>query len=237
MLLGSSPDAPAHLTPTQVQAQFSLWAVMAAPLLIGSRLLSMPASDLETYTNPEVIRVSQDVLGVQGRPIWSSCPPYSPRDNWWMSPWSMPYDVCCMWTQALFTASAVAFAVAYCARGRTPQFSTLVAVLGLACALYVGVLWSYRPAVDECQQVWARPLSDGGQALCFINFASTPAAVACDARCLASIDLHVGQPVKLRDLVRRVDLDVHTLPERLEVKLDAEGGSALWLVEAKKFSV
>ena len=37
MLLGSSPDAPAHLTPRQVQTQFSLWAVMAAPLLIGEQ--------------------------------------------------------------------------------------------------------------------------------------------------------------------------------------------------------
>jgi len=37
MLLGSDPTAPAHLTPRQVQAQFSLWAVMAAPLLIGEQ--------------------------------------------------------------------------------------------------------------------------------------------------------------------------------------------------------
>jgi alpha-galactosidase len=79
MLLGSNPDAPASLTPTQVQAQFSMWAVMAAPLLIGSRLLSMPESDLATYSNEEVIAVNQDPLGRQGAVIWSNCPAFEVR--------------------------------------------------------------------------------------------------------------------------------------------------------------
>jgi hypothetical protein len=44
-------------------SQFSLWAIMAAPLLIGSNVLGMSAWDLETYTNTEVIAVDQDSLG------------------------------------------------------------------------------------------------------------------------------------------------------------------------------
>ena len=75
MLVGSSAAAPVHFTPRQVQTQFSLWAVMAAPLLIGS---GMPASDLATYSNPEVIAVSQDPMGVQGEVVWSNCPPFQP---------------------------------------------------------------------------------------------------------------------------------------------------------------
>lgn len=43
--------------------QFSLWATMAAPLLIGSSILNLTAWDLETYTNAEVIAVDQDALG------------------------------------------------------------------------------------------------------------------------------------------------------------------------------
>ena len=43
--------------------QFSLWAIMAAPLLIGSNVLNMSAWDYETYTNTEVIAVDQDPLG------------------------------------------------------------------------------------------------------------------------------------------------------------------------------
>lgn len=78
MLVGSSAAAPVHFTPRQVQTQFSLWAVMAAPLLIGSPLTGMPASDLATYSNPEVIAVSQDPMGVQGEVVWSNCPPFQP---------------------------------------------------------------------------------------------------------------------------------------------------------------
>ena len=44
-------------------AQFSLWAVMAAPLLIGSNVLNMSAWDYQTYTNAEVIAIDQDSLG------------------------------------------------------------------------------------------------------------------------------------------------------------------------------
>jgi alpha-galactosidase len=41
MLVGSSPAAAVFNTPTQSRTQFSLWAIMAAPLLIGSNMLNM----------------------------------------------------------------------------------------------------------------------------------------------------------------------------------------------------
>ena len=239
MLLGSSPDAPAHLTPAQVQSQFSLWAVMAAPLLIGSRLLSMPRSDLATYTNPEVISVSQDALGVQGTVVASSCPEYAPLDNWWMSPWSMPYDVCCVWTRALATAAVVlaSSGMACWGRARTSagrRFAMLVLQpLGVACAIYIGVLWAYRPKVDECQQVWARPLAGGAHALCFVNFAAESARVRCDAACLAAVGLAKGVAVHVRDLVGRADVRMKKLHhEHIELELAGGGTSALWRIEA-----
>ena len=55
--------------------------------------------------------------------------------------------------------------------------------------------------------------------------------------------VHVRCLLGARELVPRTSIDagesvltfaLSSLPERLEVKLDAEGGSALWLVEAKK---
>ena len=101
MLLGSGASASVRLTPAQVQAQFSLWAVMASPLLIGASLLDLPSSDLAVYTNEEVIAVNQDVLGRQGIVVWQNCPAFQPRDNFWLSPWSMPLDVAIMWTQGL----------------------------------------------------------------------------------------------------------------------------------------
>jgi len=66
MLLGSNPNTAAHLPPQQSRAMFSMWAVMAAPLLIGSNIISLNTWDLETYSNPEVIAVDQDSLGMQG---------------------------------------------------------------------------------------------------------------------------------------------------------------------------
>jgi alpha-galactosidase len=54
MLVGSSPQAAVHNTPDQARSQFSLWSVMAAPLLIGSNILNLSSWDLETYTNLEV---------------------------------------------------------------------------------------------------------------------------------------------------------------------------------------
>ena len=41
MLVGSSPLAAVYNTPDQSRTQFSLWAIMAAPLLIGSNMLNM----------------------------------------------------------------------------------------------------------------------------------------------------------------------------------------------------
>lgn len=44
------------------------------PRLIGSSMLGMSDFDFETYTNPEVIAVGQDKLGLQGMLVWSDCP-------------------------------------------------------------------------------------------------------------------------------------------------------------------
>eukprot|EP00961_Rhodomonas_salina_P125225 1687230-Rhodomonas_salina.1 len=74
MLIGSSPGTVFHFLPHQSRTQFNLWSVMAAPLLIGSKLDEMSAYDIETYTNEDVIRVNQDPLGLQGVPVVNTCP-------------------------------------------------------------------------------------------------------------------------------------------------------------------
>jgi alpha-galactosidase len=57
------------MTNVEYRSHFSLWAVMAAPLLIGTDLRSIKADALEILLNKEVIAVDQDVLGVQGKQI------------------------------------------------------------------------------------------------------------------------------------------------------------------------
>jgi alpha-galactosidase len=54
------------LNDTEDQAHFSLWSILAAPLLAGNDLRSMSARTREILTNREVIAVDQDSLGVGG---------------------------------------------------------------------------------------------------------------------------------------------------------------------------
>lgn len=58
------------LTTTENRTHFSLWAIMAAPLIAGNDLRNMPPDVKEILTNKEVIAVDQDALGRQGRRVW-----------------------------------------------------------------------------------------------------------------------------------------------------------------------
>lgn len=54
------------MTDTEYRSHFSMWSIMAAPLLIGSDLRKAPSSAFEILGNREVIAVDQDPLGKQG---------------------------------------------------------------------------------------------------------------------------------------------------------------------------
>ncbi|MFC0105681.1 NPCBM/NEW2 domain-containing protein [Kibdelosporangium aridum] len=60
------------MTDTEYRSHFGLWAIMAAPLLIGSDLRTATPETFEILGNREVIAVDQDPLGIQGRPIRSA---------------------------------------------------------------------------------------------------------------------------------------------------------------------
>jgi alpha-galactosidase len=55
-----------NLTDIQNRTHFSLWAMMAAPLIAGNDLRSMPDAVKTILTNDEVIAIDQDPLGYQG---------------------------------------------------------------------------------------------------------------------------------------------------------------------------
>ena len=57
------------MTVTEYRAHFSLWCLLAAPLMAGNDLRSMPREVAEILTNREVIAVDQDALGMQGRRV------------------------------------------------------------------------------------------------------------------------------------------------------------------------
>jgi alpha-galactosidase len=54
------------LTPGEDRAHFSMWAMLAAPLIAGNDLRGMTKETIEVLTNREVIAINQDSLGVQG---------------------------------------------------------------------------------------------------------------------------------------------------------------------------
>ncbi len=76
------------MTRDEYRAHFSLWAVMAAPLMAGNDLRELMGDDrrtrstLEILTNPEVIAVDQDALGAQGRLVQN----FPPELQVWVKP-------------------------------------------------------------------------------------------------------------------------------------------------------
>ena len=58
------------MSPTEYRSHFSLWAILAAPLIAGNDLRTMSPDIHEILTNKEVIAVDQDALGRQGRRVW-----------------------------------------------------------------------------------------------------------------------------------------------------------------------
>jgi alpha-galactosidase len=58
------------MTTTEYRSHFSLWAILAAPLIAGNDLRSMTPETRDILTNSEVIAVNQDRLGREGRRVW-----------------------------------------------------------------------------------------------------------------------------------------------------------------------
>lgn len=57
------------MTPTEYQSHFSLWAMMASPLMAGNDVAHMDETTRSILLNREVIAIDQDSLGVQGRRV------------------------------------------------------------------------------------------------------------------------------------------------------------------------
>jgi alpha-galactosidase len=57
------------MTADEYRAHFSLWSILAAPLLAGNDLRDMKSEIHDILTNKEVIAVNQDPMGRQGRRV------------------------------------------------------------------------------------------------------------------------------------------------------------------------
>jgi alpha-galactosidase len=70
------------MTDAEYRAHFSLWAIMAAPLIAGNDLRTMTSATRDILTNREVIAVDQDSLGVQGTLVQED----PPEHQVWVKP-------------------------------------------------------------------------------------------------------------------------------------------------------
>jgi alpha-galactosidase len=57
------------MTLLEYRTHFSMWCMMAAPLIAGNDLRSMSSEIVEILTNREIIAINQDTLGKQGKRI------------------------------------------------------------------------------------------------------------------------------------------------------------------------
>jgi alpha-galactosidase len=57
------------MTRAEAQAQMTMWAVVAAPLILGSDPRKLSPATIKMLTNKQVIAVDQDHLGIQGTPV------------------------------------------------------------------------------------------------------------------------------------------------------------------------
>ena len=72
-----------NLTKDENIAHFSLWCMMAAPLIAGNDLRTMNKDVLKILTNKDMLIINQDPLGVQGYRIYED-----PNFEIWMKPLS-----------------------------------------------------------------------------------------------------------------------------------------------------
>jgi len=99
MLEVGNTVAGGGMTVVEQQAQFSLWAIMAAPLILGNDLTNMSAETLAIISNAEVIAVDQDPLGKQGTPTSTSTT---------LEVWSKPLAAAKSYAVALFNRTGAA---------------------------------------------------------------------------------------------------------------------------------
>jgi alpha-galactosidase len=81
----NDPDylTPGFLTSAQAQSEFSMWAMVGAPLILGTDPQTLSSSTISMLENQGVIAIDQDSLGAQGYPLSQ---PSSSGQQVWVKP-------------------------------------------------------------------------------------------------------------------------------------------------------
>ncbi|MBO4263395.1 MAG: alpha-galactosidase [Bacteroidales bacterium] len=63
------PEGDGYIPFCEEEAHFGLWCIMASPLMLGCDLACLPENTRKLVTNPELIAVNQDPLGLQAHVV------------------------------------------------------------------------------------------------------------------------------------------------------------------------
>jgi alpha-galactosidase len=72
MLVGVGDDGGrlVVMTPEEQKSHFSMWCMIASPLILGNDLRTISKETLDILLNKEAIAINQDALGIQGKLIY-----------------------------------------------------------------------------------------------------------------------------------------------------------------------
>ncbi|CAK9087580.1 Alpha-galactosidase mel1 (Alpha-D-galactoside galactohydrolase) (Melibiase) [Durusdinium trenchii] len=259
MLLGSSRGATLKLTPLQSRAQFSLWALMPAPLMLGANVLELSPYDALTYSNLEAIEINQDPLVTPAEVVYHNCPPYprfvmgqradgAPEFELHTNGVQDPGVVCGAHTAPNCPACCQGHGEGWChgecewlgERGNGNPDDDQNCVLSEKAKKKPAAENNPNPwqrkdlkesSMHQCQQVWVRRLTNGQVALVAVNFASKAATVDLP---LSQLRLPWGDetPSILWDVwhVAKAPEQVHG---HLKLALEANGGHYMLKLEQK----
>lgn len=148
------------MTDAEAQSQFSMWSMVAAPLVIGSDVRKLSDNAVSMLTDREVLAVDQDPLGVQGKALTGITTPADTQ----------------VWTKPLAGGDV---AVALLNRGTTPQtISATAGQVGLATSGAYALLDLWQHTTTESAGTIAATVAPHGVVLLRVSRNGDPATMA-----------------------------------------------------------
>ncbi|QDA61627.1 glycoside hydrolase family 27 protein [Hymenobacter jejuensis] len=125
--VGSDGGRLMVMTPEEQKSHFSMWCLLASPLILGNDLRSITPETLAIVTNREAIAVDQDPLGQQGKLLYEQAPGLQ------------------VWAKKLASKNGEAYAVALFNRSASAaEIGVDFNKLGVAKSVKVRDLWAHK---------------------------------------------------------------------------------------------